>query len=375
MTVVVRKVVDKSEATLFARVATEDAVAALDKTARIIIKPNFCYPEPPCTGVSTHYEVLAGVLEALRDFTDVYVVESSPTSHDFSSNVAGWGGAYLFKQYPNATLVDLTHAPSSEVTIQGQRRSYRLQFADLLLERDFLINLPVPKTHLLAGMTMGIKNLFGLLKEKNKSQFHPVIHDIAFGLCQFFSPDLTIVDGLEGMEGEGPIFGTPAGARFVAASHDVVAMDAVGCDIIGIEARTVPYLKALMLHHFGTTDTQQFHVMGDHLRLSFKQVEPLSCQVARILLTESDVSLEKLQHLVSAPKQTIRNLPVFSQKLVDNGAVEKHGEHFVLPFERIDTFLDLFPETESVFASVLGQAPQQIASSERANDDKLLSTH
>ncbi len=351
MTVSVKKIKSKLEASVFAKHETLKLIAELNlkKNDKILIKPNFCFPKPPSTGITTHYEVIIGVLDALKEFTYVKIIESSPTSHNFEDNIVGWGGLDVLKQYPNIELINLCNEPAKEVEIQGFNQKFNIQLAEILFDYDVLINLPVPKIHLHAGVTMGIKNLYGLLSVKNKSQYHPVIHDFVFGLSKFFKPDLTIFDGIEAMEGMGPIFGTPANAMFVAASRDVIAIDAIGSQILGVDIADVPYLKQAMLNHFGTINTDHISVLGDKLRLNFKKVETLPCQIANILLKNKKVTLEMLSTQLEVPEQTRKNLPVFMKKMVENGALEKNEEFFSIPVHKVNRFLELFPETNKVF--------------------------
>lgn len=91
------------------------------------------------------------------------------------------------------------------------------------------------KTHILTGVSLGIKNLFGLLPYKNKSLYHINIHDLLFAIYKRFQPNLTILDGIVGMQGMGPIFGEPANAKMIFAGGDVALLDTVAARIMGFD--------------------------------------------------------------------------------------------------------------------------------------------
>jgi uncharacterized protein (DUF362 family) len=118
-----------------------------------------------------------------------------------------------------------------------------------LLQADFVISMPKLKTHHWAGMTCGMKNLFGTVPgavygwPKNVLHFHGIQNSI-LDLTATIRPDFTIVDAVTGMEGDGPIMGRPRTLGFVAMGTDVVAVDATCARIIGLNPDKIDYLKS-----------------------------------------------------------------------------------------------------------------------------------
>lgn len=320
---------------------TKKLLPAISRTDKIIIKTNICAPSSPEKGVTTHHEIITGVLDAIKHCENILIVESDTTSSDFDDNIIGWNPTFL-ENYPDVKLVNLSTLPKTNFQIEGYRKSYSIAFADILKDYDILINLPVLKTHILTGVSLGMKNLFGLLSEKNKSRHHIDIHDLVFGLTKKFLPDLTILDGIQGMQGMGPLFGTPANARIIIASRDVVRLDAVGAMIIGVNPLSVPYLDRA-LGHFGI-DPSGIKVSGPVYDAAFYRYPTLSKQVFNALVTNGGISLEKLTMVITAPDQTKRNLTVYMHSLESRDIVRKNEDKYSLTDKGRIKFLELYPE-------------------------------
>jgi uncharacterized protein (DUF362 family) len=326
---------------------------ALSGSARIVIKPNITAPKLPGTGVTTHHQIVLGVLEALKGVRHVKVVESDATSTDFEDNIAGAGYSFI-RNIPNVELVNLSKKPTKKILLRGSQSSYEVQIPELLLDYDVLINLPVMKTHILTGVSLGIKNLFGLLPDKNKSRYHCYIQDFLFALQKRFYPDITILDGIVGMEEMGPIFGKPAHAKVMLFSRDVVAVDCVAAKIMGFDPYTIPYLRLAMNHRF-RMDTAHINITGSLPCRNFQKIPTLPIQIVQVLSTEG-TSLDSILSRIHAPAQTIKNLPHFIDSLVSKEIIMNADGKYFLNRDKLEILFTLFPETEDEVArSLIGQ--------------------
>jgi len=190
---------------------------------RILIKPNLNSPQPSSTGATTHLEIIKGVIEALIDHHEIMIVESNATRSSFKDNIKGTGYDKLCNHF-KIKIVNLSQTPTEQIILKGKNRSFILNLPSILFNGNIaLINVPVMKTHIMAGATLGIKNLFGLIPQTNKSVYHPYLNELLVGIFRRFKPRLTILDGIEGMEGMGPLSGTPANAGVILTSTDTVA--------------------------------------------------------------------------------------------------------------------------------------------------------
>ena len=116
-------------------------------------------------------------------------------------------------------LIDLDRGDPAEITIPAGRLVKKIKVPALLKEMDFVISIPVMKTHMHTGVTLSIKNMKGLLWRKEKARFHHLGEDehraqdvktldVAISeMASVLFPHLAIIDGTVGMEGMGPAYG------------------------------------------------------------------------------------------------------------------------------------------------------------------------
>jgi Pyruvate/2-oxoacid:ferredoxin oxidoreductase delta subunit len=145
-----------------------------------------------------------------------------------------------------------------------------------VLEADLVINLPKLKTHALTLYTGAVKNLFGVIPGKRKSEVHiraPGVQDFSrelVNLLELVRPALTLMDGVGGMEGEGPgAGGTPHAYGCLAASTDPVALDSVLSQAMGFRNGAVVHLAQAGKRGLGTSDRAHIQVIGAESVLDF----------------------------------------------------------------------------------------------------------
>ena len=139
------------------------------------------------------------------------------------------------------------------VELRGKRyRTDSAEFDNFLLsketmEADVVINLPKVKSHAQLTLTLGVKNLFGCVPGKMKAWWHMEAGKdrTRFGAmlvetARTIAPDLTIMDGIIGHEGNGPSGGEPRSLGILAASQDVFALDRAMVEILDVNPAQVP---------------------------------------------------------------------------------------------------------------------------------------
>jgi len=132
--------------------------------------------------------------------------------------------------------------------VQGFAGEPEFYFANTVLAADLIVSLAKMKTHHWAGATLSMKNLFGLVPgsvygwPKNKLHYIGISESIV-ALNRTFRNTFAIVDGIVGMEGNGPIQGTPKPAGVLVMGRDLVAVDATCCRIMGIDPEKVTYMR------------------------------------------------------------------------------------------------------------------------------------
>ena len=118
------------------------------------------------------------------------------------------------------------------------------------------------KTHSETGVTLGLKNMFGILPQKFKGRFHMKgMHKVITDINSVVKPAFTVIDGFIGMEGRGPVNGTPIKMDTIIAGEDPVATDAVGATVMGFNPEDIGHLK--MSHEKGIGSLSDYTVVGD----------------------------------------------------------------------------------------------------------------
>jgi uncharacterized protein (DUF362 family) len=215
---------------------------------RVLVKPNLVEYEAG-TVVNTHPHVVAGVAEAARraGAREVVVGEGPGHRRDLEYLVGSTGLRDVLRDLALA-FVDLN-------TDDVRRTRLRTRFMGLdalalpvsVVDADVVISVPKLKTHHWAGMTCGLKNLFGVVPgavygwPKNVLHYRD-IHRAIVDLAATVRPALVVVDAIVAMEGDGPIMGTPRAAGFIAIGRDPVAVDATCARAIGLDPAKLAYL-------------------------------------------------------------------------------------------------------------------------------------
>jgi uncharacterized protein (DUF362 family) len=145
---------------------------------------------------------------------------------------------------------------------------------------DFLVSMPKLKTHHWAGVTLSLKNMFGIVPgscygwPKNVLHWAGIDRSI-LDINAAARPDFAIVDGIVGMEGNGPIQGTPKGSGVLIFGNDPVAVDATCCRIMGLRPEKVKYLAqaGTLLGHVNTDKIQQLGESIASVRTPFAVLE------------------------------------------------------------------------------------------------------
>ncbi|MDP3488086.1 MAG: DUF362 domain-containing protein [Bacillota bacterium] len=215
--------------------------------ATVAIKVNMLMAKSPDKAVTTHPSVAKAVCNLVKECGAQALIIDSP------------GGPYTpillrnaYEKCGFAKVAEETGAilnvDTSTIKVKRETRA-NLNGAEMLrpaIEADVLINLPKLKTHGLTTMTCGVKNLFGLVPGIQKFEYHmrsPELRDFCsmlVGIAELAAPDLTIVDAIVGMEGEGPSSGTPYEVGAILASRDVHAVDLVAAAMLGLRPEQVP---------------------------------------------------------------------------------------------------------------------------------------
>jgi uncharacterized protein (DUF362 family) len=217
----------------------------------VVLKPNLVEYDPEGV-VNTHPALIAATIEAFRslDAREVIVAEGPGHRRD-NEYVLTASGLHEVLRDLGARYVDLNYDRVRPVRLRSRFTDLgRLHLPETVLGADLFVSMPKLKTHHWAGVTLSMKNLFGIVPgavygwPKNPLHWagiHESIVDINSSLPV---PRFNIVDGIIGMEGNGPIQGTARPAGALVFGEDPVAVDATAARLMAIEPQRVAHLAA-----------------------------------------------------------------------------------------------------------------------------------
>ena len=249
------------------------------KGKRVVLKPNLVEYHRDKV-INTHPHVVAAVIELCRreGAAEVLVAEGPGHWRNAEHLVAASGLGDVLRHY-KVPFIDLNHdEPVKTVNLGRLTKLEHLYLSQTIATADVLISIPKLKTHHWAAATLSLKNLFGTLPgvcygwPKNELHWRGIDNSIVDIACTRtpdlaivdgvvgmegdgppppilpppppppLTPDLAIVDGVVGMEGDGPLNGTPKPMGVVVMGRDLVAVDATCCRLMQLNPEMVPYL-------------------------------------------------------------------------------------------------------------------------------------
>jgi uncharacterized protein (DUF362 family) len=241
----------------------EFALPVKDKT--VLLKPNFVGLDP--LGVmNTHPGVIAAARQSfLRLGAAQVLIGDGPAMDRDTEAIIESVRLREFTGPLGRTFVDLNVDDVKRVALRTRAsRLKELYLPKTVLGVDFLVSMPKLKTHHWAGVTLSLKNMFGIVPGSCYGWPKNVLHwagiDRAIlDINAAARPDFAIVDGILGMEGNGPIQGTAKPCGIIVLGDDPVAVDATCCRAMGLRPEKVKYLAAAgtLLGHLNTMKIQQ----------------------------------------------------------------------------------------------------------------------
>jgi len=241
--------------------------SALKPGDHILLKPNLLSAKPPEAAVTTHPVVLEAMLQILLDAGCKITVGDSPAIQRFSTVVKKAGLQFLEKRY-SVCFQEL----NDPVEIKGLEGGIFKTFevSRHCLETDYFINIAKFKTHSMMGLTLSVKNLFGCIPGKKKAAWHLAIGKdrnrfarMLAELAAILPVDFNIIDGITGMEGNGPGNGTPVNLGILIGGENAPAVDIVAAGIIGISPQDLLTGQAAMEIKFGPASKEEITIQGD----------------------------------------------------------------------------------------------------------------
>lgn len=247
---------------------------------RVLIKPNLVEGMAPEKAVNTHPEVVRAIIRGVQAAGAIPLVGDSPgVSSTFKA--AEKSGIAEVCRDEGAELVPFDH--SVEVHLSSGHTVKKFAIATALQQVDKVISAAKMKTHTFMGTTGGVKNLFGCIVGTNKAQFHLRMQrrqhfaSMLVDLNSLIKPVLYIVDGVIGMEGNGPRNGQPKPAGVIIAGPNGYAVDLIMAEKMGFNGEKLPVHMAALAEQLAPTRTE-IVVSGSGKDMQFYFKEPFNLE-------------------------------------------------------------------------------------------------
>lgn len=250
-----------------------EALGAYDRIRpgmTVVLKPNLIQASKPQAAICTHPAFAMAVGKCVqRAGGKVFIAESpgGPYSPGVMKAVFRSCGYTDMAQSCGFSLY--TDCKSREVSLPEGERCRRISIVEPFLERDFLIDLPKLKTHCMVGYSGAVKNMFGAVPGLQKPELHcrfPEKEDFSKALvdiCAFLRPDLSLMDGVWAMEGDGPTGGLRRDLGLIGASLSPYALDVYMAGLLGFPEGSLPMLEESARRGLGPKSYEEIELLGE----------------------------------------------------------------------------------------------------------------
>lgn len=230
-------------------------IPQLHPGANVLVKPNLLMKRDPDRHTTTHPAVVEAVVRVLQARSCEVTLADSPGGPFTEGMLPGLYALTGMKEVAERTGAKLNFSiEGAEVEVPDPIRSHMLTVMRCAAEADCIVSVGKIKTHGLTAYTGAVKNLFGLVPGMLKIDYHaryPDIDDFSDGvldIVKWAKPCLSVLDGVVGMEGQGPSGGSPRAIGALVVSDNPHAADVVGAALIGLEPEQVSTLRAAARH-------------------------------------------------------------------------------------------------------------------------------
>jgi uncharacterized protein (DUF362 family) len=263
----------------------EDDILSSIGQKRILIKPNIVLPH--CAACVTHVDAVRAVLDFLAPHVKDPILIGESANQDTMGGFLYNGYGELEKNY-RVKLVDLNRDTCRTRYVLGlDNKPTPVRIINTLFDPNlYIISVARMKTHNYVFVTLSIKNVIlaaplNDAKGNDKGLMHlarpaknDILHYNMFHIAQEIFPDLAVIDGFVGIEGNGPAWGVPIGSKVALASLDAVAADITGTRVMGFDPRQINYLNAMAEGGLGQGDYDKIELLGTPLEQCVTKYKP-----------------------------------------------------------------------------------------------------
>jgi predicted dehydrogenase len=290
--VAVLRVGDNVEETVGQSIEMLGGIRGIRNDALVVIKPNICFPKNLKNMINTDLKVLEAVVNIVKKKTkNVLVIESDSASGTAEKKADGVGVLGLVKKL-DVEFFNLSHDEVEEHKVAD----IPILIPRTVLKADYVINVPKVKTNSFVVLSIAMKNMFGIIASKRKSQFHKRLSDVLVYLNKTVRQDFVVADGIVAMEGLGPIQGKPVNLGLIVTGKSPITVDAACCHIMDFNPYAVEPLWKAHQQGMGEIDAGKIRFLGENLdsiRRKFALPQYSRQNLVQALKTEMQIRLSK----------------------------------------------------------------------------------
>ena len=238
--------------------------AELDKRIKdkVFIKPNLCAKDY-IPGAVTNPQTLFHLVSLLRDKVEEVVVgESDGYNYSCDEALVKTGVKKLVNRAGGKTI-NLSKDETSEVQNPSALFLKKVTLPKTLVEAESIVSVPVMKTHEFTLYGGAIKNLFGCIPNNRRIFLHPYLDMVLHDLMILLKPKFAVMDATVAMEGNGPNRGIPIPMELVLASNDLLAIDKISTEIMGINWTDIGHLR--LINKYSRPEEVNTQIIGERI--------------------------------------------------------------------------------------------------------------
>lgn len=264
---------ERVQQALIALLAPLGGIAAFVRAGQtVLLKPNMLSNKRPEEAITTHPAIVESVVRLCQaQGARVFIGDSPPLALGKIEDYWATTGFKKVADATGATLLSFEKEPRREITLSVGHQPLKIHVSEWYFRADVVINLPKMKTHNLTVLTGAVKNHFGLLPGVQKPQLHmKFTRPFDFGemmaeIATAIPMHLTIMDGITGMDGQGPAGGRVIMPGLLFASQHPVVTDWGFCRVAGQDPKNLPVLDRCHAMGFGPAHYDEIQVSGPAL--------------------------------------------------------------------------------------------------------------
>lgn len=244
----------------------------ISKGSKVLVKTNLLMRKSPDDAVTTHPMVVEAIVRYLQDIGCKVIIGDSPGGPFTEWNLKSVYKAAGMVEVAERTGCELNYDTSVlEIYNPAAKRLKSMQIIKVAREVDFVVSAAKLKTHGMMTYTGAVKNLFGVIPGLVKADYHLRLNSVdnfadhLVDICEAVKPIFSIIDGIDGMEGDGPSAGEKRHVGLILASESPYALDTVASSIIGMEPMIVPTIRAARERSLFSGDLKDVKITGIQL--------------------------------------------------------------------------------------------------------------